>query len=353
MILGHIRLEARYMEQLALRRKEYGIAVPIDKQLIEHEFPQVAFLDNNQARTTSAERLVSQSKINSLEAVNGMLYVNVESENPVRLSQPYRVCIYGQTATDVRCECLDFLSKGGACKHLRAAAIFINKLRLQAEHQYLPAITFINKHQAFLIRCSLPRTPSCIDVVSQDDKEAEEEIAEELDWPFEDDTGETTADEQQEEITDEGHGEESEHEDGVKNLTGFQDLNIIELEVLSNFTGPRGNIQIDIDVNEHPSIADQNAKAVREQHLTHLHLTTTSFLHQLKTNLRSYQKIKAPETADLISNLENVVNSTPYTEALSQVSQLIPKTKRMAEDTGFYPLDVEKKQRRHQSFTSL
>src|SRR5690349_13714691 len=110
MILGHVRLEAHYMEQLALRQKEYGITIPIDKQLIKCEFPQVAFLDDSQAQTTSTERLVSQSKINGLETANGRLYVNVESENPIRLSQPYRVCIYGQTAKDVRCECLDFLS---------------------------------------------------------------------------------------------------------------------------------------------------------------------------------------------------------------------------------------------------
>ena len=351
MILGHVRLEARYIEQLALRRKEYGIAAPINRRLIEREFPQVAFLDDSQARTTSAERLVSQSKINGLEVADGRLYVNVESENPVRLGQPYRVCIYGQTAKDVRCECLDFLSKGGACKHLRAAEIFINRLRLQAEHQHLPAITFINKHQAFLIRRSLPQTPSCIDVVSQDDGEAKEDIAEELDWPFEDDTGEMMAGEQQDEITDEGRNEEGEHEDSVKDLTGLQDPDIIELDVLSNFTGPTDNIQV--NVNKHLSITDQNTKAVREQHLTHLHLTTSSFLHQLKTNLRSYQKIEAPETADLISNLENVINSPPYMKALSQVSQLVPKTKRTAEVTGFYPLDVEKKQRRHQSFASL
>jgi hypothetical protein len=37
MILGHIRLEARYAEQLSLRRQEYGITAPINQGVIERE----------------------------------------------------------------------------------------------------------------------------------------------------------------------------------------------------------------------------------------------------------------------------------------------------------------------------
>ena len=90
MTLGHVRLEARYVEKLVLRRAEHGITAPLDRRIIEREFPQVAFLDDSQTRAASAERLVSQSKVNDLEAANGKIYVNVESENLARLGQPYR-----------------------------------------------------------------------------------------------------------------------------------------------------------------------------------------------------------------------------------------------------------------------
>jgi len=210
-------------------------------------------------------------------------------------------------------------------------------------------ITFIDKCQAFLIRRTLPRVPNCVDVVSQDDSEGEEDAAGELEWPFEDDTDETLAEEQHEEITDEQRTEEGEHEVSAEDLTKIQCPDIIDLEILNNFVVPRCNTP----VNDHPNIAEQNTLAVREQHLTDLHITTSSYLYQLTTNLRSYQKIGAPETVGLISSLEGLVNSVPYTEALAQVSQLSPKIKRTSEVAEFYPLDVEKKQRRHQSFASF
>ena len=222
-------------------------------------------------------------------------------------------------------------------------------MRLCEEHQHLPEITFIDKRQAFLIRRTLPRVPNCVDIASQDDSENEEDVAEELEWPFEDDTDETLADEQHEEITDEQRKEEDEHEVSADDLTKIPCSDVVDLESLNDFTEPKHNAP----VNDYPNIAEQNILAVREQHLTDLHMTTSSYLHQIATNLRSYQNIKAPETAGLISNLESLVNSAPYMDALAQVSQLSPKIKRQAEAAGFYPLEVEKKQRRHQSFSSF
>ncbi len=58
----------------------------------------------------------------------------------------------------IYCQCLDFLSRGGACKHIRAAIIWINWLRSQPsqntyypnlQHNQLPLITLPSQEAAF------------------------------------------------------------------------------------------------------------------------------------------------------------------------------------------------------------
>ena len=80
--------------------------------------------------------------------------------------------------------------------------------------------------------------------MSLDDSESEEDVAGELEWPFEDDTDETLADEQHEEITDEQRKEEGGHEVSAEDLTEIRCPDIIDLEILNDFTVPRCNTPV-------------------------------------------------------------------------------------------------------------
>ncbi len=42
--------------------------------------------------------------------------------------QTYVVCLY--PISDITCQCLDFLSRGGACKHIRAGVLWVNDVRI-------------------------------------------------------------------------------------------------------------------------------------------------------------------------------------------------------------------------------
>ncbi|CAG8775615.1 18681_t:CDS:2, partial [Racocetra persica] len=50
--------------------------------------------------------------------------------------------------TDICCQYFDFLQTGILCKHLHAAALYINKLRKQEQYMYLPEITFPTYQEA-------------------------------------------------------------------------------------------------------------------------------------------------------------------------------------------------------------
>jgi len=352
LILGHIRLEARYAEQLALRRQEYGIAVPIDRSIIEREFPQVAYLDNSKNRAAGAKRLIDQSRIKGFQSMDERLYVSVESEKPSKPGHHYQVCVRGQVPEDIRCECLDFLSKGGACKHLRAAAIYINSLR--EKDQRLPEIMFVDKQRAYLIRRTLPRVPTYVQANATLEANFQADVDDDCDNVDDADDADSM------------DGLESEFEEELKvnneqqeeanlcstmsDTSNIQNSYIIELETLNNSTAPESGSNHQYCAYE--SLEKQNATAVREQHLTDLRISTSSSLHQLRVNLRAFQKIGAPETASLISHLKSFIETDSYEEAIAEVSKLGPNCKRTSEVSGVYPLSPEKKQRRRESYLS-
>ena len=95
---------------------------------------------------------------------------------------------------------------------------------------------------------------------------------------------------------------------------------------------------------------EQNAAAMRQQQLTDLRLSISADLHQLRANLHDLRQIGAPETANLIRHLETFIKTDSYEEAIEEVKKLGP-TKRVSE-VSVYPLSLEKKQRRHHSYSS-
>ncbi|CAG8839720.1 3201_t:CDS:1, partial [Racocetra persica] len=127
------------------RRKELNIMDPSDHKLLMQEFSQVAYLSPSIKWNESAKKLLEMKKVIKFEITSKKIYVEVESESFSRFI--YTTCVYGQPK-DICCQCFDFLQTGILCKHLRAAALYINKLRKQEQYMYLPKITFPTYQEA-------------------------------------------------------------------------------------------------------------------------------------------------------------------------------------------------------------
>jgi SWIM zinc finger len=306
----------------------------------------VAFDDQCESRIQGGQRLVAQARILGVEEDNGKIYVTVQSETPTKIDKHYKCCIYGED-TDIRCECLDFLARGGACKHLRAAAIHVNNLRLQEHYSHFPQITFISKHQAWLIRRKVPRTPGQqgIELDSEMAEHTIDDQPEDLNWAFESvsENGDKTGDHQQEE------------DETELNLSADgPSAEIVDLATLNSFILKPVNENEQTLIDNTITMTEQTA-AVRDQHLTSLHNTTSANLHQLSDNLREYKRIAAPETEVLTSALEMLIESRAFINAIQEVSKFQNRIKRApkANSFGYFDLDVEKKRPRIQSHSSF
>ncbi|CAG8849645.1 28510_t:CDS:1, partial [Racocetra persica] len=101
----------------------------------------IAYLSPSIKCDKSAKRLFEMEKVikHKIDEISGKIYVEIESETTSGFI--YTTCIYGQP-TDICCQCFDFLQKDIMCKHLRAAALYINKLRKQEQYMHLPEMIF-------------------------------------------------------------------------------------------------------------------------------------------------------------------------------------------------------------------
>ena len=354
-ILGHIHLEARYAEQLSLRRQKYGIEESIDRSVIEREYPQVAYLDNSESRAAGAKRIIDQSRIKGFHTTDKRLYVSVESENPAKPGHCYQVCVHGQAPEDVRCECLDFLSKGGACKHMRAAATYINSL--EENEKNLPKITFMDKQRAYLIRRTLPRVRTFAQVDANLEGNGEADL-ENADVDDDDDTDDVDDVDDEGDVDDVDGLEEEEpkeqQEVDLGDTSNDQITYIVDLETLNNSKASdqpaeRSNYQYQSDKGS--NVDEQNAMAVRQQHLIDLRMNNIRQPSSTSSKSARFAKMGAPETASLICHLKSFVETDAYREAITEVRKFGP-TKRASEAPEFYPLSPEKKQRRFQSYSS-
>ncbi|CAG8687195.1 24460_t:CDS:2, partial [Gigaspora rosea] len=138
-------------QEKAERRKEFNIMDPSDRKILQQEFSQIAYLAPSPKRDESAKRLLQMNKVINyeIEQTTGKVFVQVESETTLHLV--YTICVYGQP-TEICCQCLDFLQKGIMCKHLCAAALYIDELRQQEQHAHLPEMIFATHQEAQNIR---------------------------------------------------------------------------------------------------------------------------------------------------------------------------------------------------------
>ena len=155
-ILALRSLAADFEKEKAERRKDYNIMDQSTGQVLEREYPQVAYLSQSSCRDESARRLLGMKKVAGYkeEKATGKLLVRVESESTPQLMYMYITCVHGQ-ATDIGCQYLHFLQTGVLCKHIRAAALYIEELRKQENHRHLPEMVFATRQEARMIRRQL------------------------------------------------------------------------------------------------------------------------------------------------------------------------------------------------------
>jgi len=100
-ILALRSLAANFKNEKEKRRKEFNIMDHTTRDILEREYPQVAYFSPSPNRDESARRLLCMNKILGYELEEtGRLYIRVESEFIPQLV--YVTCVHGK-ATDIRC----------------------------------------------------------------------------------------------------------------------------------------------------------------------------------------------------------------------------------------------------------
>jgi hypothetical protein len=152
-ILLKRNLKCELQLQLKERQKLYTPFLPEERIQLENHYNQLAYYTPDSNRDEAANRICKEKKIIQVEFNGETLYLWIISDVSTQL-QPKIYII--QLLPNVICQCMDFLSRGGACKHIRASIFWINWLRLQPphpkyyntlEHQNLPYISLPTKDE--------------------------------------------------------------------------------------------------------------------------------------------------------------------------------------------------------------
>jgi len=145
-ILLKRNLKYELQKQLKERRESYSSFLPKERIQLENHYDQLAYYIPNANRDKAAEKICEERKITHIEFNGESLYLWIISDRSTYFEPKIYII---QLLPDIKCQCMDFLSRGGACKHLRASILWINWLRSQPpypkyyqtlNHQTLPYV---------------------------------------------------------------------------------------------------------------------------------------------------------------------------------------------------------------------
>src|SRR5256714_12953852 len=100
-------------------------------------YKQYAYFEENDTKDNAAKRIFSSGGIQNYEYSADELYVWVKSET--KSNSIYTICL--APIEKASCQCLDFIFRGDACKHMRAAILCINWICQKLSNQHLPHIS--------------------------------------------------------------------------------------------------------------------------------------------------------------------------------------------------------------------
>src|SRR5207248_11393295 len=99
-------------------------------------------------------RICKERKITHIEFNGESLYLWIISDNSTNFESKIYII---QLLPDIKCQCMNFLSRGSACKHLRASILWNNWLQSQPpypkyyqtlNHQDLPYVSLLTHKDA-------------------------------------------------------------------------------------------------------------------------------------------------------------------------------------------------------------
>lgn len=137
-------LQQQLENELSQRKNQYSSDdQKLNYQTIKENYYRYAYFEADEVRDCSAKRIFASGGIDKFNFVDNELLVWVKSETHMDLI--YTVCVY--PAEKATCQCLDFLTRGNACKHLRAAILCINWMRQQPGNFHLPEIKLLTREE--------------------------------------------------------------------------------------------------------------------------------------------------------------------------------------------------------------
>lgn len=147
-------LKYELQKQLKERHESYTSFLPEERIQLENHYNQLAYYIPDANRDKAAKRICEEKKITHIEFNGESLYLWIISDNSTNFESKIYII---QLLPDIKCQCMDFLSRGGACKHLRASILWINWLRSQPpypkyyqtlNHQNLPFVSLPTQEDA-------------------------------------------------------------------------------------------------------------------------------------------------------------------------------------------------------------
>ncbi|CAG8751882.1 17052_t:CDS:2, partial [Gigaspora rosea] len=300
------------------RQKEFNIMDPSDRKILMQEFPQ-----------------------HEIEQTTGNIYVQIKSETIPQLI--YTTCVYGKP-TDICCQCLDFLQKGIACKHLCAALFYIDELRKQDEYANLPEIIFATYEEAQEI---------CNDL--DDNKLKKSKSASSV--QYDSNSSSTTN------ISDRGKEDTDDEINNQKNYKNNTDLMSNSSDDFFNYMEHIFSISnADQSNSSLMDITKLNAAAIHKQEFKEFLESTSRNLRILQVNSIILQDvIRSKDNSDnlntLITYLHDIVTSNSFKDAQNLVDVIYEDTNphrciTSKTNSNIIPLEKETKQQRHESYKS-
>ncbi|CAG8784299.1 2044_t:CDS:2 [Cetraspora pellucida] len=349
--LRHLAIDLE--QKKAERRKELNIMNPSDRKILKQEFLQVAYLSPSIKHDESAKKLLDMNKVIKYEIKDstGNIYVKVESETTPGLI--YTTCVYGQP-TNICCQCLDFLQKGIMCKHLRAAALYIDELRKQEQYSHLPEMTFLTYKEAQSINYNLCANESETPENSLNDNDISDD-------DYSDDGNDKDINDESNNYDDNDDSSTStsslETLNYVKHIFGINTLTVTPSSTSFAQNQPRSKV---IDINR------LNVTAIHRQEFKEFLESTSRSLQTLRENsLLLKNLIKSEQLTQELCNtdqcalqthLHNIIASNSFKEVQILVDVMhkdMNPRRSIISNTDILPLVYEAKQQRKPSYKSF
>ncbi|CAG8680592.1 21807_t:CDS:1 [Cetraspora pellucida] len=315
------------------------------------KFSQVAYLFPSVKHDKLARKLIDMNKIAKykVEKLSEKIYVEVKSETMPGLI--YTTCVYGQP-TDICCQCPDFLQSRVMCKHLHAAAFYIEDLHKQEQYSHLPAMNFPTYQESQNIRSNVYADKFEIPTGFGDDDHVSDE----------------------DNIDDENENTENKKNDNNDGSTSTSSKEI--LTYIRHILG--SNTPIEVSQSNAPTststplkyniveINNLNIAAIYQQEIKEFLESTSKCLQELQNNLIFLQNLVKSKYSiqehfnysdqnTLLSHLHNIVTLDDFKKTQDLVNIIYKETghhKRIASDISIIPLEQEKKQQQKPSYKS-